>query len=140
MKQINGRFAQKIDSEVNWNKAINFIPMAGEIIIYKKDSNYNYDRIKIGDGLTTVVNLPFTVLQSDWVQTDSTKSDYIKNKPDFKGLEARIVELSAYIDSYLLNINYDETLAFDTSEIIFGTTTNTSAILGRAILGQMVLA
>lgn len=59
MKQINGRFAQKIDSEVNWNKATNFIPMAGEIIIYKKDSNYNYDRIKIGDGETTVINLPF---------------------------------------------------------------------------------
>lgn len=41
-------------------------------------------------------------------------------------------------NTYILNIDYDATLAFDTSEIIFGT--NTSSVLGQAILGQMVLA
>lgn len=40
---------------------------------------------------------------------------------------------------YILNIDYNALLAFDTSEIIFGTTSTTS-ILGQAILGQMVLA
>ena len=48
----------------------------------------------------------------------------------------------AYVDEifnlYLLNIDYDNTLAFDTSEIVIGETTNT-AMLGRAMLGRMIL-
>lgn len=43
------------------------------------------------------------------------------------------------IESSLLSIDYDAVLAFDTSEVIFGST-NTSSVLGRAILGQMILA
>ena len=42
MSEIKARFAQKHDVEANWNKATNFIPKAGEIIIYDKDSNYSY--------------------------------------------------------------------------------------------------
>ena len=35
MKQIkNYRIAQKHDVESNWQKAKNFIPLAGEIIVY----------------------------------------------------------------------------------------------------------
>lgn len=45
----------------------------------------------------------------------------------------------AMINSYIFNIDYDAILAFDTSEIIFSTTTTTS-VLGQAILGQMILA
>ena len=59
MPQINTRLRQKIDTEANWNKATNFIPLDGEIIIYKADENYSYERIKIGDGETTVINLAF---------------------------------------------------------------------------------
>lgn len=43
-----------------------------------------------------------------------------------------------YVDEifnmYLLNIDYDVTLGFDTSEIVFGNISTTS-ILGQAILG-----
>ena len=80
-KHINARIPQKIDSELNWDKAINFIPMKGEIIVYSKDENYSYDRIKIGDGIKKVKELPFINLQSNWNQNDETKNDYIKNKP-----------------------------------------------------------
>lgn len=59
MPQINTRLRQKIDTESNWNKATNFIPLDGEIIIYKSDTNHPYERIKIGDGETTVINLAF---------------------------------------------------------------------------------
>ena len=58
-KTLNGRIIHKHDTEVNWVKAENFIPKQGEIIIYDADSNYNYERIKIGDGTTNVNNLPF---------------------------------------------------------------------------------
>lgn len=58
-KQINGRIVHKHDIEANWNKAINFIPKNGEIIIYDPDSNYSYARVKVGDGTTKVTSLPF---------------------------------------------------------------------------------
>lgn len=67
-KNVKARYQQKIDTEANWNKAVNFIPMKGEIIIYQKDENYSYDRIKIGDGITVVTDLTF--IQS--AQSDST--------------------------------------------------------------------
>ena len=85
-------------------------------------------------GVTVGTQLP----KPNFKQTDPTKGDYIKNKPDFEGLKAQVTEMSTSIDSYLLNIDYDAILAFDTSEVIFGTTT--SSVLGQAILGQMILA
>ena len=58
-KYLLSRIAQKHDIEANWNKAVDFVPMRGEIIVYDIDANYDYERMKIGDGATTVVNLPF---------------------------------------------------------------------------------
>ena len=58
-KQINSRIINKHDTEVNWDKAENFIPLLGEIIIYDIDENYDYERFKIGDGQTLVSELPF---------------------------------------------------------------------------------
>ena len=61
-KRLNARLIQKHDTEANWNTASNngFVPLNGEIIIYDKDSNYNYTRTKIGDGVTKVAELPFS--------------------------------------------------------------------------------
>ena len=58
-KKINGRIINKHDIEANWLKAENFVPMKAEIIVYDKDENYDYERIKIGDGVTNVNDLPF---------------------------------------------------------------------------------
>lgn len=44
----------KIDTSENWNKAINFVPKAGEIIIY---SDLSF--MKIGDGKTKINDLLF---------------------------------------------------------------------------------
>ena len=48
--------------------------------------------------------------------------------------------LSNILETYILNIDYETLLAFDTSEIVIGATTSTTSVLGQAILGQMVLA
>lgn len=53
-KQLKSRLLQKHDTEENWNKATNFIPKAGEIIVYDDGP-----RIKIGDGAKTVTNLDY---------------------------------------------------------------------------------
>lgn len=79
---FNTRIVHKHDTEVNWNKAINFIPKAGELVIYDPDENFNYARTKIGDGIKKVNDLPFINIQVDWTQNDETAIDYIKNKPD----------------------------------------------------------
>lgn len=45
---------------------------------------------------------------------------------------------SSIVDTYILNINYDENLKFDTSELVISGAT--SPILGQGMLGYMVLA
>ena len=60
-KTLNTRIVHKHDTEANWNLATNFIPKHGEFIIYDEDSSHSYKRIKIGNGTTKVINLPFTV-------------------------------------------------------------------------------
>ena len=84
-KTINARMQMKTDTALNWSKAINFIPKKGEIIIYEADSDYGYERMKIGDGSTKVNDLPFVIGAKDWNQNDSTASDYIKNRPFYTG-------------------------------------------------------
>lgn len=59
--RLHGRIVNKHDTEANWLKATNFIPMLGEIIIYDADATNDVPRIKIGDGETVVSLLPFTV-------------------------------------------------------------------------------
>lgn len=58
-KIFNTRIIHKHDTEANWKKATNFIPKQGELIVYDIDENYDYERIKIGDGVKTVTNLKF---------------------------------------------------------------------------------
>ena len=57
-KILSTRIIHKHDLEANWN-LISFIPNQGEIIVYDIDENYTYERIKIGDGVTDVKDLPF---------------------------------------------------------------------------------
>lgn len=56
----NSRFTPKGDTEANWNKAIGFIPLDKEIIIYKADTEHPAARFKVGDGKTVVQELPFS--------------------------------------------------------------------------------
>ena len=82
-KTVKTRIVNKHDIEANWIKAVNFVPLKGELIIYdtEVDENgktldlpsgrttpYTFERFKIGDGVlqadgtvkgTTVTNLPF---------------------------------------------------------------------------------
>ena len=60
-KQINGRVILKHDTEENWLKAENFTPQSGEVVIYDTDENYDYSRIKIGNGYDNINGLPFLI-------------------------------------------------------------------------------
>lgn len=65
---LKGRIVQKADTEENWNKATNFVPLKGEICIYLPDESNAESRIKIGDGITAINSLEF----SSGVQAIST--------------------------------------------------------------------
>ena len=53
-KILQTRVQNKHDTTANWDKATNFIPLAGEIIIYD-----DLNQIKMGDGQTYLSELPF---------------------------------------------------------------------------------
>lgn len=80
--KYNTRIQLKHDTEANWLKAINFIPKAGEMIIYDADDT-NPVRIKIGDGTTKVNELPFynnnSVLFIEQILSDSQKAQAREN-------------------------------------------------------------
>lgn len=59
VKRIKSRVINKHETEADWKKAVNFIPEKAEHIVYDIDENYDYERLKIGDGVTPVNDLPF---------------------------------------------------------------------------------
>lgn len=64
-KEFIARLQQKHDTEVNWKKAVNFIPKMAEIIVYDPDETNTKSRFKIGDGETNVNELPFFTSSSE---------------------------------------------------------------------------
>ena len=71
-KEIKTRIRNKHDLEANWQKAVNFIPLAGEMIVYDPDDSHAQPRIKIGDGTATVNSLPFCT--GMMIEVDGTDS------------------------------------------------------------------
>lgn len=60
---INVRLINTHDTLTNWeSKAANFTPLAGEFIIYDIDATAEHyaPRVKIGDGITSLADLPFS--------------------------------------------------------------------------------
>lgn len=62
-KQISARTQQKIDLTANWEKATNFVPKKGEIIVYSDGGGVGIPKMKVGDGTTKVGSLKF--IESD---------------------------------------------------------------------------
>ena len=87
---IKTRIQLKNDTEAHWDLATNFVPKHGEVIIYSADDTHPFSRLKVGDGNTTVVNLPFidaATLNGMKMEIGSTvewqaRLNYIPNKGD----------------------------------------------------------
>lgn len=60
-KKIKSKIIHKHDTATNWTTAGNngYIPDKGEFIVYDADSSVAYERIKVGDGVTNINDLPF---------------------------------------------------------------------------------
>lgn len=55
---INARIQSKHDTTANWNAAVGFIPLAGEIIIYDDWQTKTYTVEEYGETVTKTVNIP----------------------------------------------------------------------------------
>ena len=60
-KRIQARIIHTHDTQANWKAAKNFVPEKGELIIYDTDIVNTKVRFKLGDGVTTVNELPFAL-------------------------------------------------------------------------------
>lgn len=89
-KYLKGRFQQKIDDSENWEKASNFKPLNGEIIIYR-----DLKKLKVGDGEKTVGELEFYTGDI----SEEILEDYAK-KEDLDGF-VDDGELNKALSSYL---------------------------------------
>ena len=97
-KNFKTRVVNKHDTETNWNKATNFIPKAGEVIIYDPDTSHTKHRIKIGDGTTAVTDLSFIADSANNIPMSSTDSTTIKTKLD--SVETSVEDLQILVVSF----------------------------------------
>jgi hypothetical protein len=58
---LKARVVQLSKTEAEWQKLDTFKPEAGELIIYSPDDDYDYARLKIGDGKHTIKDLAFAL-------------------------------------------------------------------------------
>ena len=80
-KTLKTRIVHKHASEAEWSSS-SLIPMQGELIIYDADNNYTYGRFKIGDGVHTVAELPFTTdaIMAQMIATEAYVTNLINQK------------------------------------------------------------
>lgn len=95
-KTYQGRIVQKHDSSANWAKAVNFIPLKGEIIIYD-----DLNKIKIGNGTTKVNDLDFS--SSSGLPEGGTAGQVLTKTTD--GQEWQDREKSMFIVGIMLSEN-----------------------------------
>ena len=55
------RISMLYRTEAEWLKLVDFVPEEGELVLYAPDENYNYVRMKAGDGRTNLQELNFFI-------------------------------------------------------------------------------
>lgn len=150
---INAKSAVTLETWNNATAADNSVAI-GNLIINKVKDQATYDAMEAagkiddnelylieGEGLTIVpeyssinnglkiasIYLDENISQEIWVPVVSESINGLMSSLDKQNLNK------------ILNIDYDQLLGFDTSEIVVGNISTTS-VLGQAILGQMILA
>lgn len=146
-KIINTRIINKHAVESDWLKAVNFTPKQGELIVYDRDSTYDYERFKIGDGTTNINDLPFATYKS--VPEFDGSFDSLSNLPfypsfnitwnrDTTGLTEvlsseisglgqvpyyKLSDQTASVDNVIggsFTINYDAIYSYTVEEVYYG--------------------
>jgi ribosome-associated toxin RatA of RatAB toxin-antitoxin module len=69
---MKARIGQLYKTEKEWNNYPDFVPLSGELVIFSKDENYSYSRLKVGDGKTKLKDLTFFI--------DSAIDDHVTHR------------------------------------------------------------
>lgn len=101
MPNIKARIINKHDTEANWASAVNFTPLAGEVIIYDADESHAYPRFKVGDGKTRVSALPFSTGVSENITVDAELSATSTNPVQNKVITNKLNGLFSFADGVL---------------------------------------
>lgn len=76
---VKARIQLKYDTEAHWELARRFVPLRGEVIIYSPDDTRRFCRLKVGDGTTPVVDLPFISAENSAYVTSHTTAYWTTN-------------------------------------------------------------
>lgn len=78
---MKARVSQLHKTEAEWAKLPNFIPLAGEFIIFDSDEHHRYIRLKVGDGVAQADGtIKGTKLKDLSFFIDSTIDDHVTTK------------------------------------------------------------
>ena len=132
---IKTRIQNKHGLEVDWLKATGFIPLPGELIIYDREVDstgnvltrvisdtevallpegrldpYHYERIKIGDGIHVVSDLPFV--------TDSVASEVVTHNTSITAHDdiRQLIDTTAAEAEMYINTKVDTLIGCGTSD------------------------
>lgn len=61
---MKARVSNLHKTESEWSKLIGWKPEAGELIVFDPDDTFDYARVKLGDGVHTLSELPFFIDQA----------------------------------------------------------------------------
>ena len=120
---IKTRIRLKSDTEANWNKAgpkegsNGFVPLQGELIVYNADATHPFSRLKVGDGTTNIVDLPFIDAGTlNGHETEIVKIDTRINFPSSGSDDKLYVDLSNNkIYHYAIGSGYTQLSNFEYS-------------------------
>ena len=76
-KHFKVKVIHKCETAADWERS-SYVPSEGEIVTYKIDEQHNYERLKLGDGIHAVKDLPFVTDELDFILERPTEGlEYI---------------------------------------------------------------
>ena len=145
-KTVKTRIQQKHDIEANWLKST-FVPLRGELIVYDSEidengvnlalpegrtERYTYARYKLGDGRTSVNDLPFAtnvhVHDNLYKKIQTAKSDPTANGKSLTFIDTISQNTQGVITATKKNVNLDAyALKTDVDDLISSGTADPSS-------------
>lgn len=94
-KHLKVKVIHKCETAADWERS-SYVPAEGEIVTYKIDEQHDHERLKLGDGIHAVKDLPFVADKGD-------KGDpgYSPVRGTDYWTEADKEEMKAYVRSYI---------------------------------------
>ena len=129
-KQLKAlRITSKHGTEVQWAALETpYIPNSGEIIVFDADFNFTEPRIKVGDGVSSAIELPFVSASEIYIGTEQPADDssykiFIKTDEDYITEETPADEPTTTVSLTCITLSPESAVQGELSEADFTTLT-----------------